>query len=204
MRLSRLIFSGGTRALRELFDFYIPPEDLARTLCDVKHIRSLTMMKRRRLITMSDWELLFPPSDSHVSSESWDISLLLKLLRNFKMLQPPATGWDILPNSSDLSLSADVVRLKYYRNILAQLNLGKLTDEEYERWWEEIKNALLRIVHFYAPSAVRAWEKAIDELFVASFTDGEAKAGEGVVCSSPTSPTIDDVPSRLPEIGKLR
>ena len=99
-----------------------------------------------------------------------------RLLIHFSDLPPPGSGWDRLPNSSDFSLSADVARLKYYRNIIAHFNLAyvgnELNDGEFKSLWEEIKNALLRIVSHYAPSSVEAWEEAIDELRVAPLADG--------------------------------
>ena len=42
-----------------------------------------------------------------------DISLLCKLLREICSLTAPATGWDNVPKSTDHSLAADMVRIKF-------------------------------------------------------------------------------------------
>jgi hypothetical protein len=92
-------------------------------------------------------------------------------LRELCNLIPPSTGWDDLPNHEDVSLSADLVRIKYYRNkVYAHENEKmELSVDEFENYWIRIKDALMRIVKCYCSdvksgcSTVKDWEKAIDD-----------------------------------------
>lgn len=58
--------------------------------------------------------------------KSFDVSLMVRLLRNHTKLTPPMGGFDYLPSDTETSTSADVTRIKYYRNYLAHLDHGKI------------------------------------------------------------------------------
>jgi hypothetical protein len=71
-----------------------------------------------------------------------------------------------------VSLSADLVRIKYYRNNVYARENGEmeLSVYEFESYWTTIKDALMRIVKCYCGdvisgcSTVEDWEKAIADL----------------------------------------
>jgi hypothetical protein len=166
-RLTRLLICGGTIVLRELFDSVIAPEDLANTLNDPSVLRRLKPMKKKRFLTLPQWQILFPSPRTDVKSKSFDIPLLFQLLREVCNLIPPLhEGWDNLPDSTDTSLEADLARIKYYRNtIYAHPRNGmEPSDDEFDDYWGEIKGALLRITQYYNADRCGEYESIIDTL----------------------------------------
>ena len=62
---------------------------------------------------------------------------------------PLATGWDALPVSTDHSLTADLVRIKYYRNsIYGHKQDMEISNEEFVGLWQEVSEALVRPVSY--------------------------------------------------------
>ena len=81
-----------------------------------------------------------------VASKDFDITLLMVLLRNICNLVPPVTGWDSHPPATDISLEADIARIKYYRNtVYGHTNEASVDDEQYNMYWQEIKDTLVRL-----------------------------------------------------------
>lgn len=127
MRLARLLNSGGTRVMRELFDSIVPPARLAIVLNSLPVIAVLQKKRRRGHLTNPQWDKLFPPPGTCVQSTSFDVTLLFNLLREntTSSLMPPtstAGSWDALPNNGDISLPANMARIKYYRNIFCHVD----------------------------------------------------------------------------------
>jgi len=102
---------------------------------------------RSAKLTKPQWYCLYPSPGVYGKSADFDVTLLFRLLRTICSLPPPATGWDALPTSTDDSLEADLVRIKYYRNSVyghVSQNM-EITDDEFPQLWEDISEALLRI-----------------------------------------------------------
>lgn len=79
------------------------------------------------------------------------------LLRNICGLTP-ATGWDALPPSTDLSCEADIARVKYYRNtVYGHVAQASVDDGKFNYYWREIRSSLVRL-------GGTAYEKAISKL----------------------------------------
>ena len=116
-RLCRLLVDGGTKALRHTFDKLHSPANLFNVLKagSAEH-STLQSLKRKRIINATQWGKLYPSPPSSVTSEDFDITLLMVLLRNICGLTAPSTGWDSLPPASDTSVEANIARVKYYRN----------------------------------------------------------------------------------------
>ncbi|CAG2237663.1 unnamed protein product [Mytilus edulis] len=76
-----------------------------------------------------------------VSSKTFDLTLMICLLRNLASIQID----DKLPHSSDTSEAADLSRLKYYRNEVAHHDGCKLTDKKFEIYWSDICEAINRL-----------------------------------------------------------
>ncbi|XP_031551601.1 uncharacterized protein LOC116288876 [Actinia tenebrosa] len=167
-RLTRLLIAGGTFILRELLDNIIPPHHFAHVLMFPKVLRRLEWLKDKNIINSEQWKSLFPTDTSCGKSTDFDITLIFKLLRNFCSLTPPPKGWDKLPDDKDLTLPADLARIKYYRNVVyAHRAKIELDDSEFQDLWKRIKDALLGIVRHYNhsnPSAVLKWKTAIEKL----------------------------------------
>ena len=111
-RITRLLISGGTSLLREIFDSICLPSNLP-TILSTPAIKK--RLKAAKLATQQ-WHCLCPFPGMYGKSEDFDITLLFRLLRTICNLTPPSTGWDAPPVTTDHSLTADLARIRYYRN----------------------------------------------------------------------------------------
>ena len=159
-RLARLLISGGTTLLREVFDQLCPPSGLPSIL---KSPVTEKQLKSARL-TKPQWRCLNPSPGVYGKSEDFDVTLLFRLLRNICNLTPPATGWDDLPMGTDHSLAADLARINCYRNSVyghVSQNM-EITDEEFLQLWQDIREALVGIAGQISRAKKHEWQKAID------------------------------------------
>ncbi len=108
-RVARLLISGGTALLREVFDQLCPPGNLPIIL---QNPATVNQLKKKAKLHKPQWDRLYPSPGMYGKSKEFDITLLFSLLRNICNLVPPATGWDKLPTSTDHSLAADLARIK--------------------------------------------------------------------------------------------
>ena len=163
IRLTRLLMCGGVHLLRETFDSIHSPADLPLKLADP----AIQAQLRGAQLTQPEWVCLNPSPGVYGRSNDFDITLIFKLFRTICGLTPPPgpKGWDVLPNGSDHSLVADLIRIKYYRNaIYGHRRTMEISDIDFIRLWEEIKEALLRIATNISPAKRDEWEKSIDDL----------------------------------------
>ena len=166
-RLTRLLMRGGLTLLREVFDSIHPPASLPAVLLNPTIKSNLKKLKGKKVLTQPEYNCLyFPLSGAYVKSTDFDISLLCKLLRAMCSLTPPATGWNSLPNSTDHSLEADLVRIKFYRNkIYGHNHSMEITNADFENLWMEISEALLRIARGISSAKKDEWKKSIEKFF---------------------------------------
>ena len=168
-RLTRLLMRGGVQLLRETLDAIHPPVDLPLRLADPA-IRARLIRTR---LTQRERACLYPSPGVYGESKDFDITLIFKLLRTICNLTPPPgpRGWDDLPNRSDHTLVADLVRIKYYRDkIYCNFPTMEISDIDYIRLWEEISEALLRIATNISHAKRYEWQKFIDDLLVNPLT----------------------------------
>ena len=160
-RITRLLISGGTSLLRETFDSICPPSNLPTILSNPVTKNQLKAAK----LTMPQWHCLCPSPGVYGKSADFDVTLLFRLLRTICNLTPPSTGWDALPLSADHSLTADVARMKYYRNsVYGHVGQGMaIRDSEFLTLWKEISEALVRIAGQISSTRKTAWQEAIDK-----------------------------------------
>ncbi|KAL9963754.1 hypothetical protein ACROYT_G027290 [Oculina patagonica] len=170
-RIARLLVCGGTSLLREIFDQHHPPDSLAIKLNNPIYKNKL---KGARL-TKPQWDCLYPTRGACGTSADFDISLLFRLLRTICNLTPPATGWDVLPQDTDHILSAELVRIKEYRNQLYHGYPGlELSDEEFRSLWKSVSTALEGVAGSMGSSARYEWKIAIDKLLTDPLTTPDA------------------------------
>ena len=172
-RLTRLLMRGGLALLKEVFDSIHPPPNLPAVLSNPVIKTQLQTLRRNRVLTHPEWNCLYNPSGpgTYGKSTDFDISLLCKLLRAICSLTPPATGWDILPNSTDHSLEADLARIKFYRNkIYGHNHSMEITNADFEKLWMEISEALLRIASSISSAKRDEWKKSIEKFFLEPLT----------------------------------
>ena len=102
-------------------------------------------LRNLRVVTPTQWNLLFPASGLP-DSKDFDITLLTILLRSICGLPSPAAGWKVMPPASDTSISAEILRIKMFRNeVYAHLPCPEIEDAEFERLWQEISKPLIKL-----------------------------------------------------------
>ena len=143
-RLCRLLVDIGTQALRDKFNGIQSPANLRAVLTANKPM--LQPLRERKIINPTQWGKLFPAIPTSVSSAVFDTTLLMVLLRNICGLAAPASGWDALPPSTDISLEADIARVKYFRNtVYAHAERASVDDTTFKKCWSEIRDTLVRL-----------------------------------------------------------
>lgn len=173
IRISRLLITGGTRVLREVFDKIHPPATLATVLA-----RPLVEKELKKLAKPFR-DILYPTPGTYGKSENFDITILSRLFMvacNLHVPQP-ATGWNDEPLPADLSTSSDLVRIKLRRNKI-YAHAGEkmeMQDDEFVTAWGDLKGILTRLAGFVSAVSKTEWEKAIDEMLTAPLTDEEER-----------------------------
>ncbi|XP_068722890.1 uncharacterized protein [Montipora capricornis] len=117
--LCRLLASLGSKVLRDVFDGLIHPQDLCRALQREPVHSKLLSLRKQEILSPEQWSKLYPVNPSSVLSTDFESDLLIVLLRTICNLSPPATGWDLPPDSLDTSCVSDIVRLKYFINAVS-------------------------------------------------------------------------------------
>ena len=158
--IARLVIIGGRALLREIFDIRCSASCLPKMLQNPVTVKRL----REAHLTESQWDCLYPAPGVYGKSANFDISLLYKLLSTICSITPPATGWNARPANTDLSLAADLTRVKYYRDFVyghVNQSVMKMTDDEYFSLCEEISDSLLRIAQQISTEKRGEWHKII-------------------------------------------
>ena len=140
-KLSRLLIDGGTTVLRNIFDHYHPPVNLASDLNSNYSI--LNKLLRKRVLNGHQWDKLFPPGGGVPDSNTFDITLLFLLLTNICGLTPPPSGWHVKPSLGDNSLEANLARVKFFRNALyGHVTSTGVDATSFSSFWQEISITL--------------------------------------------------------------
>ena len=146
-RLCRLLVDVGSQALRDTFDRIHPPAGLHLVLKPGSPAHGkLELLRKDKILNATQWGELYPTSPTSVSSASFDITLLIVLLRNICYLTPPVTGWDKLPFATDTSLEANIARVKFYRNtVYGHASQASVDDATFNSQWQDISQALIAL-----------------------------------------------------------
>ena len=140
-RVYQLLVDKGGEALRFTFHAIHPPPTLVTALNANKSV-----LEKIKVINASQWDLLFPTSGAAPDSNNFDITLLAILLRSICGLPEPATGWNVRPPAGDTSKSADIVRVRIFRNeVCAHITHAQLDDTKFNTLWQEISQPLTRL-----------------------------------------------------------
>lgn len=77
---------------------------------------------------------------------TFDVTLLYKLIRNLCGLPSPAQGWGKEPKTTDTQISDDIERLRLFRNnYYAHANSASISDDVFEDVWKNLKMAIKRM-----------------------------------------------------------
>lgn len=99
-------------------------------------------LKKKRIINLKQWGLLFPVA----KPEEWDVSLWCLLLGNICGISSPQDPTRP-PPAEDVSMGADIVRLRLFRNELCHSADVRTETPQFETLWREISVVLLRLGH---------------------------------------------------------
>ncbi|CAG2238023.1 unnamed protein product [Mytilus edulis] len=138
IKISLLILKISQRAVRLKFDTEFHPDCLQETLN--RSNGKLRELQRINRINQHQWTLLFP-SKGKPSSEKYDITLMINLIRNLTDIQISSK----LPLPTHVSVGDDLSRIQYYRNKIAHMDSFIIEDDDFSIYWEDIAQALHRL-----------------------------------------------------------
>ena len=132
--------------LADTFDSIIPAENLREFLKREPAHSRLKLLRKEGVLTSVHWSKLYPATPTKVSSASFDIPLLIVLLRTICNLSPPPAGWDTPPLTADTSRESDIARIKYFMNAVSKHAAeGSFCDAVFISYWQQIRDTLVRL-----------------------------------------------------------
>ena len=141
-RICQLLIDKGSDALRRALHVVHPASNLAAAL----HSHRKTLQKLRYSVINPPQRRLLYPTAGLPNSNDFDITLLTILLRNICGLSSPATGWNVTPPTTDTSISADILRIKIFRNeVYGHTASAQYDDATFEKLWQEISQPLVKL-----------------------------------------------------------
>nr|XP_026250459.1 E3 ubiquitin-protein ligase DZIP3 isoform X1 [Urocitellus parryii]XP_026250463.1 E3 ubiquitin-protein ligase DZIP3 isoform X1 [Urocitellus parryii]XP_026250471.1 E3 ubiquitin-protein ligase DZIP3 isoform X1 [Urocitellus parryii] len=145
--LLHIIIISGTDIVRQIFDEAMPPPLLKKELLIHKNVlESYYNHLWTNHPLGGSWHLLYPPNKELPQSKQFDLCLLLALIKHLNVFPAPKKGWNMEPPSSDLSKSADILRLCKYRDILlSEILMNGLTESQFSSIWKKVSDILLRL-----------------------------------------------------------
>lgn len=97
--------------------------------------------------------------DPPPKSKSFDVILMVILIRNLADPTSSAAGYDRLPLSTDISCTADLARIKHYRNQLSHCEDGKIESAFFTTAWESISG--VRLFYIIPPTDFREFNSNV-------------------------------------------
>ncbi|XP_053386965.1 uncharacterized protein LOC123529667 [Mercenaria mercenaria] len=144
LRLVSMYMDLCTETVRKVFAFYSPNnngEDFIRL-----NQARLNELKTNGILNQQECEVVIT---QWPNLRRMDISLLITLSINLfttVQLPPPTKGWNRPPKGKDISIAADLLRLRKIRNVIVGHHpCARLHQWVFENEWENIQTILLRI-----------------------------------------------------------
>ena len=143
-KLMRLIVDGGTEALRQTLTKYCAG-NLQVVLST--HHHTLLKLKHKKIINQNQLDKLYPAGSVSPNINDFDITLLCVLLKNICGLKSHKDPiWHNIPNVSDHSVEADIVRVRLFRNErFGHIPNTAVSDGDFQSFWAEISVPLVRL-----------------------------------------------------------
>ncbi|CAC5359911.1 unnamed protein product [Mytilus coruscus] len=163
LRLFHLLFRVACPVVRMTFNKEIQPIQLREKLDKCKKDLEDQYRKTDAIINNIQWDLLFKHDKGEtVTSDDFDIRLLIYLLRTLANFE---VG-DLYPVQCDKRVSAMLSRIKFIRNEITQSFEGKVSEDQFNQYWDDIVQALLKLMSSYEFNIENDQEKArlIDRL----------------------------------------
>ncbi|XP_063416330.1 uncharacterized protein LOC134697976 [Mytilus trossulus] len=137
VRLALLLKGVSPTAVRTYFDKEFPPTYLPSTLN--KNYNTLLDLKLKRILNQAQWNLLIP-RNGVPDSKTFDVTLMISLIRNLTSVVPPINGFDSLPLPGETTPGSDLARIKYYRNKLAHHDSNTIDTGYFNAAWSDISD----------------------------------------------------------------
>jgi hypothetical protein len=116
-RLQILVIDGGLLVLRNIMDQSLTSQCITFSACLNLEKSTITRLKSRGVITQVQYDVLFPAGGKVPISSDLDITLIICLLRNLKCFGlNKKFDWRATPAPTDVTMEADICRLKDFRN----------------------------------------------------------------------------------------
>nr|XP_022308347.1 uncharacterized protein LOC111114349 [Crassostrea virginica] len=164
LKLDTVIQKVAIPTVLKVFNASIPPNDLANVLNSNAGI--IQELWKKRVINADQLDILVRvpgvqftfqskvPHQTDTSSEDFDISLMICILRSLNMVQAPSKGWDTFPPKEDTTMGANLYRIKALRNRLAHLPKTKIKNKNYKHMSTLLRKALSEISNGESDSIV--------------------------------------------------
>ncbi|XP_063404199.1 uncharacterized protein LOC134687672 [Mytilus trossulus] len=78
-------------------------------------------------------------------SKTFDVTLMICLIRNLTSVNQPINGYDCLPLPRETTPGPDLARIKWYRNILAHHDSDTIPTDDFNTAWRNVVNAVSRL-----------------------------------------------------------
>ncbi|CAG2233584.1 unnamed protein product [Mytilus edulis] len=106
-------------------------------------------MKNRILPQLNNHgrQLLYPDGSSYSGDLSdLDISLIYTILRNMNTITPQLNGWGNMPKDTDRSLSANIDRIRIFKNnYVSHCSNLSLDEQDFLQTWKEISKCIIEL-----------------------------------------------------------
>ncbi|XP_063438975.1 serine/threonine-protein phosphatase 6 regulatory ankyrin repeat subunit B-like isoform X2 [Mytilus trossulus] len=139
----RLMSNVAPKAVRDTFDQHFPPSNLASRLAKDKLFITQKLFYTK-VINRKQMDLLYPAS-GNTSSENYDVTLMICLLRNLSTIVPPSNGYDQMPPATEISDGSDLARIKYYRNQIVHAEKDEIAKQDFTIAWACVSKAIVRL-----------------------------------------------------------
>ncbi|KAK3107609.1 hypothetical protein FSP39_018260 [Pinctada imbricata] len=155
-RVSRVLLGPCVDQLRDVLRHHVPPQTFPQVIQRHRH--------KLPKLTKPQMDLILPRSGHYTGNYSdFDISLLYTLLRNICNIPPPTKGWGKDPDPNDVSLSANIERIRITRNKEYGNPLSSsLSNSDFNDIWSTVKSSVIQIDIFLNNN--RTYEKEVEFL----------------------------------------
>jgi hypothetical protein len=121
-RLQILVIDGGLLVLRNILDQSLASQCITFSACLNQEKSTITHLKSHGVINQVQYDVLFPAGGKVPTASDLDITLIICLLRNLKCFGLNRKfDWRATPAPTDVTMEADIWRLKDFRNKVSVL-----------------------------------------------------------------------------------
>lgn len=140
MKIVQLITGIATHALVDVLKRRLPSANFGYFFNGMKNRLALLLDER-------EYQLLYPDNSKYNGDLSdLDISLLYIILRNLNTITPHENFWGNRPNDDDRCLSANIERIRIFKNnFVSHCSKYSLNEENFLKTWKEISQCIIEL-----------------------------------------------------------